>query len=123
MLRALSHHGKDAPYEIERNVLLEEVRHAVHEDQPTSPPSLGQVECCRHEPKVESLLERMPRDTAKSLSESLGVAVLAAWRNLRAATYRVPRGLSPLDSRSVTHGFVATELMYSIAAVWGKKGR
>jgi hypothetical protein len=55
------------------------------------------------ERKVETALERMGRHAAEALGGGLGVAVLAARRDLRSATHGVPCSLGPLDAASVGH--------------------
>jgi len=45
----------------------------------------------------------MAVDTAKSLGEGLGIAMLAAWADFRASTQRIPRRIGPLDFGVIAH--------------------
>ena len=86
-----------------RHVLVEQVAHAVHEDQLRLLPQQGSLNACRPELQVEALLVRMPRHATKSLGKRLGVAISTARRDLCAARYRVPRGFRPLDVTIEAH--------------------
>jgi hypothetical protein len=56
------------------------------------------------EGKVETILEGVSRDAAKPLGEALRVTEIAAARDLRAARYRVPGCIGPLDLCCRRHG-------------------
>ena len=99
-----AHHVEDVLHKLVGDVLVEQVAHRVHEDHPRPLPTQRLVEPFRPEPKVESLLVGVTRDTAPSLGECFGVAVGAARRDLVAACDRVPGGLGPFDRTSVSHG-------------------
>ena len=85
------------------NVLVEQVAHRVDEDHLRRAPPQRLRELLRDEPQIEALLVRMAWHAAEPLGERLGVAVLAAGADLRAAADRVPRRVGPLDFRVLSH--------------------
>ena len=97
-------HGvEDAVDEIGRDLLVEQVAHRIDEDPPRPFPRKRLGQPLRAPREVESVLEGMAGRAAKPLREALGVAVVAAARDLRAARHRVPRRVRPLDGGSVAH--------------------
>lgn len=98
-----AHDVADGSKIVDGNVLVKEVTHRVDEDPPRLPPACWFVQLLRNKAEVKPLLERVSRNPAKPLGEDLRVAELAAGAHLRATTYRVPRGVRPLDRGSVTH--------------------
>jgi hypothetical protein len=85
--------------EIERNVFMEEIAHGVDEDSRRLLPLKWLSQPLRAQLQVKSELVRVARDTAKSLSKRLGVAMPATRTNLHAPRHGVPRRFSPLDRR------------------------
>src|SRR2546423_596609 len=103
MLRRAAHHVEHALDELVGHVLVKEIRHAIDENAPTGSPAERKLERAGNKPEIEALLERMIRHATETFREGLGVAVLAARRDLRASAYRVPRRVRPLDRASVGH--------------------
>src|SRR5216683_2807449 len=101
---SLSHCAEDRLYEWERDVLVEEVRHRVDEDEAGALPPQRNGQALRPELQIEALLIGMPRHAAKAFSEGLCVTVCAAWTHLVAAGDRVPSGVRPFNPAVVGHG-------------------
>ena len=54
--------------------------------------------------KVEAGFERVAGRSTKPLRKPLGIAIVAACADLRAARHRIPRRVSPLDRCRTCHG-------------------
>jgi hypothetical protein len=74
----------------ERDLLVEEIAHAIHEDRAGLLPGKGKLEAIRPEAKVEALLVGMAWNPTPSFRERLSVAVLAPGADLIAARHGVP---------------------------------
>jgi DNA-binding phage protein len=103
VLRGLRHHLENPLNELSGHVLVEQVGHAVDEDQTPVTPLDRKVERGGDQAKVEPLLEWVTWRSAESLGESFRVAVFAARRDFGAAPNGVPGRVSPLDLAAVTH--------------------
>src|SRR5690606_9495819 len=80
-----------------RDVLVEQVGHAVDEDPRRLPPAQRLLEPLGSQRHLEPVRERWP--TCEAAGDSLGVAVVTARRDLRASRYWIPGLLRPLDAR------------------------
>jgi len=89
---------------------MEEVAHRVHEDPARRRPTDRVAELLRYEPEIEAELKRMTFYAAETFGERLGVAMLAARADLRAAAHRIPRGIRPFDLGVFAHGSSARSL-------------
>ena len=80
-----------------RHAGLKQIAHRVDKDQLGRSPGewLGQL--LGNNSKIETLLVWMSFHAAKPLSESLGIAMLAARTDFRAATDGIPGGIGPFD--------------------------
>ena len=87
------------------HVLVEEVAHRVDEDHFRRLPPQRLRQLFRHEPEVKSLLVRMPGHAPEPLGERLGVAVVAAGRDLGAAADGIPRRVGPFDLGVLAHAY------------------
>jgi hypothetical protein len=97
------HDGRDCGDVLVRDVVLEEVAHAVDEHGFRTRPLQWLQELAGDEAEVESLLVRVTWDVAEAFSEGFRVAVRASRADLGAATYGVPPGVRPLDFGLETH--------------------
>src|SRR4051794_10389342 len=84
---------------------MEQVAHAVDEDHLRSLPAEGLGQFLGDEAWVESLLIGMALHPAKALGERLGIAMIAAGRDLRATPYRVPCRVGPFDMGVFAHEY------------------
>lgn len=80
-----------------RDSIVEKVAHGVDEDHFRVAPTKRLRELFGHKSQVEALLVGMPLDAAKTLGERLGITVLAARADLRAAAHWVPGRICPFD--------------------------
>ena len=99
----LLHDIEDTIHELQRDILMEEVTHGVNEYSTRTTPTEGLIKALTPQLQVEPHLEMMPRDTTKSLRESLGITVIAAPRNLGATRQRIPSRIGPLNSRTISY--------------------
>ena len=114
-------HGvEDAVDEIGRDLLVEQVAHRIDEDPPWSLPRKRLGQSLRARCEVESVLEGMAGRAAKPLREALGIAVVAAARDLRATRHRVPRRVGPLDRGSVAHTVGPWRSPYRIGNIYSR---
>lgn len=97
------HSVENAILEIRRYVLMEKIAHGIDEHPARSPPRKRLSKTLRAKRKIESALKRMPGRASKSLGDPLSVAIVAAARDLSATRYRIPRGISPFNSRVIAH--------------------
>jgi len=98
------HHGDSALDDVVvRNVFVEQIGHAVYEDPHGGFPGQWFIYFLGDQPEVKALFKRMPWDATEPFGESLGVAVLTAWADLRASTDRVPGAVRPLYGGFLTH--------------------
>jgi hypothetical protein len=103
------HHVRNITDERGGDLLVEQVAHGVDENALPGPPTERLVQLVGHKAKIEALLERMSPHPAESLRKSLGIAMLASRADLRAASDRVPGGVSPLDRRNLGHGVLLSK--------------
>lgn len=99
-------HCREHPIdELERDQLVEEVAHGVDEDVPVMPPMQRLVKAFGVENNVLPGIRFRPWLLAPAVAQTqgLGIAVLAAGRQVRAARDRVPRRVGPLDPALVAH--------------------
>ena len=82
--------------EIRRYAFVEQVAHRIDENHPMLFPVQRLLQPFRAQRKIETGFERMPRHATKPLCEALGVAIIAARADFRAARDRVPRRVRPL---------------------------
>src|SRR5665213_1901976 len=80
-----------------RYVAVEQVAHRVYEDALRLLPFERLHDALSSERQVEAALERVAGHAAEALRERLGVAVIAAGANLRAAGDGVPGRIRPFD--------------------------
>src|SRR5262249_49699005 len=97
------HRRNDSPNIRKWNLLVKQIAHGVDEDHSRLAPSERFRQFLRNKSQVESLFERMSCYAPKSLSEAFSVAVLTARTDLRAATNRIPRRISPFDLGKKRH--------------------
>ena len=76
---------------------MKQIAHRVDEYHPRHTPAQGITKLLGNEPEVEAVLERMSLYSAKTLGESLCVAMLATGADLSATANRIPGRVSPLD--------------------------
>ncbi len=110
-----THHLEDTKDKGVRDTLVEEIRHAVHEDQAWSAPLQRLLQSLRSERQVEALLVRMPLHTSKPLGKRKRVAIGTTRRHLGTPSHRVPRRLGPFDRRLVTHN--RTSVLLILASI------
>ena len=112
VLRRLFHHVEDVADVVERHPCVEQIAHAVDEDQPRPAPAAGNVEATRdaasHRSPVRtsSRCRRPGTRACPSLqppSQLQGVAVVAASADPIATGRGVPGRLRPLDRAVVGH--------------------
>ncbi len=84
-------------YVVIGNGVLEEVAHAVHENNLGVAPAKRLDEFLRHEPRVEAVFVWVSGDVAESLGECFCVTVLASWADFQAAPDGIPGCFGPLD--------------------------
>jgi hypothetical protein len=77
--------------------MVEEVAHGVDKDHSWFLPLQRFRKLLWNKTDVEALFEGVSRDSAKSLSKSLRIAIFAASADLATAAHRVPRCIRPLD--------------------------
>ena len=99
----LLHDIEDTIHELQRDILMEEVTHGVNEYSTRTTPTEGLINPLGTQGQIKSHLEMMPRDTTEALRESLGIAVIAAQRNLGATRQRIPSRIGPLNSRTISY--------------------
>jgi hypothetical protein len=100
---SLDHNPDDILYIRIGHIILEQVAHAVHEDGTGARPLKGLDQFLGNEAKIEALPVWMSLNPTKPLSESLCVAVLAAWTDFSATAKGIPSRVGPLDFRMVAH--------------------
>jgi len=84
--------------------IVEQVAHAVHEDLARLAPPKRQVDLVGMQRQREAIRVTSIAHRLETFGQPLGVAVLTAGRDLRAARYRVPRRVSPLNCAVIAHG-------------------
>ena len=99
MVIGFDHHIEDAPDVFIRHLLVEEVRHGVHEYHLWLFPPQRHLKPLGPELQIKALFIRMTRHTAEPLGKCLGIAMLATRTDLRAAGDGVPGGVGPFDGR------------------------
>src|SRR5581483_6592136 len=72
------------------------------------------AELFRHEPQIETELERMTFHAAESLGKCLSIAMQAPGADLRAAAHRIPGCIRPFDFRIVAHDAKLCEKPYGV---------
>src|SRR5579884_932525 len=90
-------------YVIIRDFFVEKVAHRIDENHLWRAPAEWFAELLRHKAQIETLLERMARNTAKPLSKCLGVAMQASGTDLCATAHRVPGRIGPFDFGVIAH--------------------
>lgn len=103
MLRATSHRFKNATDEFNRNILVEEITHGVHEDDPWALPTLWKVKEVFVKAKLEPILVALDSHGLQALCETLGVTVFTPSRDLGASSNWIPSVLCPFDFRLRGH--------------------
>src|SRR5438477_7136872 len=93
----LDHHANDVLDVAIGHVGLEEIAHAVHKHCAWPGPLERLRYFFRHQPKVKSLLVRMPLYASRAFGEGFRIAMLAARTDLSTSPERIPRCISPLD--------------------------
>jgi hypothetical protein len=91
------HHAADCFDISVGNAGLEEIAHRIHKHELWRAPEEGFGQFLRDQTQVEPLLVGMPLHAAKPLRECLGVAMLAAGADFRAAADRVPGRVGPFN--------------------------
>ena len=91
------HHSANRLNVIIRHTILKKIAHRVHKHELWGAPKERLCQFRGDQAKVESLLIRMPFDSAKPLRKRLGIAMLAAGTDLRAAANRIPGRVGPFD--------------------------
>jgi hypothetical protein len=82
---------------------MEEIAHGIDEDLPRGLPAERLPELFRDKADVEPLFKGVSWNATKALRESLGIAILAARADLRAATHRIPGRVGPFDLGLFAH--------------------
>ena len=90
------HYVKYAGYELERNILVEEVAHAVDEDGLRLFPGHGQFEGVLVQGQLEGIPVVGGAHGLQPFRHAFGIAVLAAGADLGASGEWVPSGFGPL---------------------------
>src|SRR5882672_3454979 len=103
MLWTLGHHAEHSLDVLERDTFVKEVGHAVHKYKSPSPPPARHVEGVRNKLQIEAPLKRVSRHASEALCKGLGVAKLAAGRDLCAAAHRVPSSVCPFNRTFLAH--------------------
>ena len=98
--RRLTHHVKRFKDEVERDSVVKQVRHAVDENMPGLLPRERSGQALREQANVVGI-GCISDDTHSPQARVEGehVAVVASWRDARAAGHRIPRLVRPLDCR------------------------
>ena len=99
----LLHDVEHAAQEFSGNVLVEQVAHGVHEDEPGPPPLFRLPEAFRAEREVEARFEGVARNVPEAFREAFRIAVVAAGAQLGASGDRIPGSVGPLDGAVVGH--------------------
>src|SRR5688572_3159144 len=82
---------------------MEEIAHGIHENPPGSTPFEGLCELVRPQRQIETPLERVVASAAEAFSDTLCVAMIAAWTDFRASGYGVPSRIGPFDGGIEAH--------------------
>jgi hypothetical protein len=88
------------------NFGLKEIAHAIDKNCTRPGPLERLRQFRRHQAEIKSLFVGVALNSAKSLSESLGVAVFAAGANLGATAERIPSSVRPFDFGVIAHRLV-----------------
>src|SRR5688500_14158657 len=92
-----SHHIANARHVVSRNLLVDQVAHRGHKDLARPTPMERLFELVRYQSEIKPMLEGVTRNAAESYGEGLGVTMLAARTDLRAAPNRIPSRVGALD--------------------------
>jgi hypothetical protein len=93
----LTHDLRDLQNVTIRNGFVEKIAHGINKYFPWALPAKWLRNLLWHQANVESLLEGMSWNTAKSFRKSFRITVLASGADLRAAAYRIPGCVGPFD--------------------------
>lgn len=98
------HDSKYPLDKIERNVLMKEIGHRIHEDAPRLPPPQRNLQRIRLKRQFEGVSVLMNAHGLQPVGHPLGIAMFAARTDLRATRYRIPSSVRPFDRRTLCHG-------------------
>jgi hypothetical protein len=82
---------------------MKEVAHRVDKDHARPSPRKRLFEPFRPERQIESIFERMAGGSPEALGEALCITMITTSTDLRAARYRIPRRIRPLDCGHIGH--------------------
>jgi hypothetical protein len=103
MLRRLRHNSEGALDEVEWDVLVKEITHAVDKDSARCPPAAREVEELLMERQSEPVPIPGHAHRLQSVGERVRVAMIAAWADMSASRHKVPGSVRPLDSALCGH--------------------
>ena len=97
MLRCRNHNAEYIAYCGERDFRMKEITHTVYKNSTRFFPHERQISLVFMHRHAKRIFFRIPASPRQPLRHSLGIAMIAPRRNLRAPRHRVPHLITPVD--------------------------